>query len=445
MPEFLHLIPPAEALHRLLENVTFKPTSEQILVDQALGRVTAAPVCAPHPLPTFPRSAVDGYAVRAADTFGASESLPAYLHAIGEVPMGGVPSFSLFAADCGLIHTGGMLPVGADAVVMVEFTSELRSGLIRAGQEGPAIQEGPVDIEIFRSVAVGENVIKVGEDVLAGEEVIQTGVRIRPVEIGGLMALGIPSLSVAIRPRVAILSTGDEVVPPAAQLSPGQVRDINTYTLSALIEQAGGMPVCYGIIADQPDALLSAATRALTECDIVVITAGSSASARDLTAQVINQLGKPGVLVHGVNIRPGKPTILGVCGNPLTGLPGRVVIGLPGNPVSAYVIASLFVIPVIEGLLGLQHTRLKPSVLATLAVNIPSQAGREDWVPVYLVDSSPRISSSARMSYCADYRAEPLFGKSNLIFTLVRADGLVRIPSDATGLSAGETVEVFLF
>jgi molybdopterin molybdotransferase len=204
------------------------------------------------------------------------------------------------------------------------------------------------------------------------------------------------------------------------------VRDVNAYTLSALVQDSGGTPVRYGILPDREQALRESAAQALSECDAIVITAGSSASARDLTAQVINGLGKPGVLVHGVNVRPGKPTILGVCN-------GKTVIGLPGNPVSALVIASLFVTPVVQALLGLQRGRPRPRLPARLMLNLASQAGREDWIPVRLVPSQ------------GGYLADPVFGKSNLIFSLARADGLLRIPVDATGLAAGEMVEVYLF
>jgi molybdopterin molybdotransferase len=410
MPEFLELLPPPDALSVLLENLPAIPTPEEVETSQALGRVTTRSQTAPHPLPTFARTTVDGYAVRAADTFGASESLPAYLNITGEVPMGAVANFSLLPAQCALIHTGGMLPAGADAVVMVEHTQNVRAG----------------EVEILRAAAVGENVIKIGEDVTQGQEVLPAGVRLRPAEIGGLMALGITRLQVARQPRVGILSSGDEVISPEADLKPGQVRDVNAYTLSALVQDVGGIAVRYGIIPDQAAVLEAAAAKALEENEVVVITAGSSASTRDLTAQVINKLGKPGVLVHGVNVRPGKPTILAVC-------EGKAVIGLPGNPVSALVIASLFVAPVVEKLLGLQKSRPRPSVPAQLTINLASQAGREDWIPVQLL-SSP-----------GGYQADPIFGKSNLIFTLARADGLVRIPPDANGLAAGESIRVYLF
>lgn len=409
MPEFLTLLPPIDALDRLLTHLSVNPASEEVKTEQALGRVTVSPVLAPHPLPEFPRTTVDGYAVRAADTFGASESLPAYLKLIGEVPMGSTPDFTIQPAQCALIHTGGMMPEGADAAVMVEYTQSARKN----------------EIEILRAVAVGENIIEVGEDVKVGQEVIPAGQRLRPSEIGGLMALGFTQVQVARKPKIGIISSGDEVIPPLQHPLPGQVRDVNAYTLSALVEEAGGEPILYGIIPDTQEAMLDAASSAKDDCDVVVITAGSSASTRDLTSIVIDQLGDPGVLVHGVNVRPGKPTILAVCD-------GKAMIGLPGNPVSALVIAGLFVVPVIKELLGEVITLPHASISAELSINLSSQAGREDWIPV-------RLKKREK-----DYQAEPIFGKSNLIFTLARANGLIRISPDATGLSAGEIVNVIL-
>ena len=420
MPEFLTLLPPDEAREKLLSHLS-APTVDSVSIDvsSALGRIIAADVFAPHPLPDFQRTTVDGYAVRAKDTFGATDSLPAYLNLIGEVPMGDAPSFEIGAGQCALIHTGGMLPNGADAVVMLEYTQ----AIVGAGSPHP-----DSEIEIFKSVADGENLIRIGEDVAQNQLVIPKGTQIRPAEIGGLMALGITTVNVANKPRVALISTGDEVIDPAQTPRPGQVRDINSYTLGALVEKSGGVAVRYGIFGDSFQLLKEAAAKALSECDVVIITAGSSASTRDMTAEVIRQLGEPGVLVHGINTRPGKPTILGVCS-------GKAVIGLPGNPVSALVNGYLFVVPVIEKLLG-ALPKPKATVQAKLTVNLPSQAGREHWWPVKLVGSG--------QSSVVSYSAEPIFGKSNLIFTLASADGLLRIHPDATGLSAGEMVEVVL-
>jgi len=358
---------------------------------------------------------VDGYAVRARDTFGATDSLPGYLTLIGEVPMGDAPEFKIQQGQCALIHTGGMLPEGADAVMMLEYTQSAHKN----------------EIEIMRAVADGENVIKVGEDVKADQMVIRRGVRLRAAEIGGLMALGIIRVKVARKPRVGLISSGDEVIAPSQSPRPGQVRDVNAFTLAALVTKSGGEAVQYGIVRDEMSALKETAARALTECDAVIITAGSSASTRDMTAEVISSLGAPGVLVHGINTRPGKPTILGVCN-------GKAVIGLPGNPVSALVNGYLFIVPLIEKLLG-ALPKVQAIVNARLIVNLPSQAGREDWWPVKL-SRSERSEAQSK----SEYSAEPIFGKSNLIFTLATADGLLRIPPDATGLSAGEIVKVFL-
>ncbi len=409
MPEFLKLTPVPEALQTLLSQIKVTVTHERVATKDALGRVTASPVFSPIPLPQFPRSTVDGYAVRAADTYGASESLPAYLRVIGEIHMGSSPGFDINPGEAGLIHTGGMLPDSCDAVVMIEYTQHV----------------GADTVEILHSVAPWENTIKVGEDVHAGEEVVQSGVRIRPAEIGGLAAIGVTQVDVAKKPVVGIISTGDEIVPPDTEPSPGKVRDINSFSLSSLMEQAGAVPKIYGIIPDQEDQLRSVAIQALDECDVVLITAGSSASVRDLTANVINALGKPGILVHGVSIKPGKPTILAICNQ-------KVVIGLPGNPVSALVIAGFFVVPVVQSLLGLSSVGVYTRLKAHLSTNVPSQAGREDWVAGRL---NPAPSG---------YSVDPIFSKSNLIFSLVRANCLIRVPPDATGLTAGDDVEVQL-
>ena len=439
MPEFLTLLPPDSARDLLLSHLSQPITdSESIDVSASLDRVLAEDIIAPHPLPDFQRTTVDGYAVRAGDTFGATDSLPAYLTLIGEVPMGDAPAFEIGTGQCALIHTGGMLPNGADAVVMLEYTQTVvgagspRPGLMdETWRDDLAPTQPQTEIEIFRAVADGENLIRIGEDVAQGQTVLSKGTLIRPAEVGGLLALGITSVKVAKKIRVGLISTGDEVIDPSQTPRPGQVRDINSYTLGALVEKSGGVAKRYGIVSDQLQALKDAAAQALSECDMVVITAGSSASTRDMTADVIRWLGEPGVLVHGINTRPGKPTILGVCN-------GKAVIGLPGNPVSALVNGYLFVVPVIEKLLN-ATPRPHATIQAKLTVNLPSQAGREDWIPVNLLRPERSGAETKGM-----YEAHPIFGKSNLIFTLASADGLLRIHPDATGLSAGEIVEVIL-
>ncbi len=409
MPEFLHLLPPKEALHTWLAQVQHRMPQETLATSEALGRILAADIYALHDIPPFNRSAVDGYALQAADTYGASDTLPAYLEIVGEVPMGAVPPFRIAPGQAALIHTGGMLPQGADAVVMVEYTQHSREG----------------EVEVLKAVAVGDNVIARGEDVTKGDVVLPAGTRLAAAEIGGLMALGVLEVQVAQRPKVGIISSGDEIVPPEANPAPGQVRDINAYTLSAEVLRAGGIPKRYGIVPDQAEALAKVAAQALQECDMVVVTAGSSASTRDMTAEVLDGLGKPGVLVHGVNTKPGRPTILAVA-------EGKPVIGLPGNPVSALVNVGLFVHPAMAQLQN-ARTCIHPSISARVTVNIPSASGREDWWPVHLRRTNK------------GWEAEPIFYKSNLIFALVRADGLLKIPADATGVAAGEYAEVNLW
>jgi len=412
MPEFLKLIPPQEAVRSFLQALPsdFKPGSEAVPTADAAGRVLAEAFRAPHPLPPFTRSSVDGYAVRAPDTYGASPSLPAYLAVCGEVLMGRETDLALLPGQAAVVHTGGMLPTGANAVVMLEDTQLVREG----------------EIEVQKAAADGENVIRLGEDVAGGEELLAPGTLLRVQEIGGLMAYGHTLVRVYRQPKVGILSSGDEVVPPDEEPRPGQVRDINSYTLRAMVKQHGGDPQVYGIAPDSFTALQDLAQLAFAENDMVLITAGSSVSARDITADVISSLGETGVLFHGLALRPGKPTILALAG-------GKPVIGLPGNPVSAVVSAGLCVLPVLRRLRGLAGDPFQAVVQAELSQNVPSTAGREDYLPVRLEPQGGML------------QAVPVFGRSNLIFTLVRADGLVRIPAEITGLAGGTQVEVQLF
>lgn len=410
MAELFTVVPPPVALRRLLNALPAAVQVETVDTPEALGRVLAEPLQSPVALPAFPRSTVDGYAVRAADTFGATEGLPAYLTIVGEVPMGRAPDFAVGSGQAALVHTGGMLAPGADAVVMVERTQKIDE----------------TTLEVLRAVAVGENVTQVGEDVQPGARLLEPGHILRPQDIGGLMALGITQVSVARRPRVAILSSGDEIVPPEREPGPGQVRDVNTYTVAGLVTRAGGLPLPQGILPDDFDALQAAAQRAFAQADVLVFSAGSSVSTRDLTADVINTLGQPGVLVHGLGVKPGKPTVLAVCG-------GKPVFGLPGNPVSAMVVADLLLTPVLWCLQGATHPPQPCTAQARLTHNVASIAGREDYVQVKLFERQDELW------------AEPVWGKSSLIYTLVRADGLIKVPLDVGGFQAGEWVEVRLF
>jgi molybdopterin molybdotransferase len=286
--------------------------------------------------------------------------------------------------------------------------------------------EFPFEIEVLKSVAVGQNVLLVGEDVQLGAEILPAGHILRPQDIGGLLALGITAVSVVHRPRVGILATGDEVILPEGEAGPGQIRDINSYTVAGLVEQAGGVPVLGGIIPDDFAALETAAANLLAETDMLVMSAGSSVSVRDMTVQVVDHLGEPGVLLHGVATRPGKPTIVGVVNE-------KPVLGLPGNPVSAMVQFDMFGVPAIFHLQGVQTIPRRGLVWAQLSQNIASESGREDYVPARLEDSANGLL------------AVPVFGKSNLIYTLVNADGLIKVPLNKGGLLAGDWVEVRLF
>lgn len=410
MTIFFNVLPPVDALALILEKLAWQTGVETITTRDAMGRVTAAPLTAPHPLPTFRRSTMDGYAVRAVDTYGASSSLPGFLRIVGEVKMGKPAEMVLSAGDAVLIHTGGHLPETADAVVQVENTQPV----------------GDDEIEVVKSVASGENVIQVGEDVAAGDQVLPVGHWLRPQDIGGLLALGIVEVPVVRKPRVALISTGDEVVPPEQDIAPGQVRDINSYTTAAQTIRAGGEPQIYGVVPDDIEALEQAGSQALQSADLIVFSAGSSVSIRDATSRVIAGLGKPGILFHGVAVRPGKPTIGGIVG-------GKPAFGLPGNPVSAMNLFNLLVEPTIHAMLGCSNAPRRSVVKARVARNVPATPGREDHVAARLVERD------------GEMWAEPVFGKSNLIYTLVRADGTFVIPLDAGGVTAGEWVEVRLF
>ena len=410
MPEFFNVLAPDAAFQVLRERLTAGLRAESVETCDALGRVTAEDILSPEALPAFPRSTMDGYSVRARDTFGASEGLPTYLEVVGKVSMGEKARLSLSVGQAAEAYTGGMLADGADAIVMVEHTQ--------------VVDE--TTIEVVRSVAPGENVVQVGEDVREGDLLLAAGHIVRPQDIGGLLAVGITRLNVWKRPRVAIVSTGDELVPPDERPGPGQIRDINTYTISALVTEAGGVPVPVGLIEDDYQAQRDAAIQGLARGDVLLFSAGSSVSSRDMTADVIESLGDPGVLVHGISIRPGKPTIVGL-------VDGKPAFGLPGNPVSAMVVFNLLVRPTIYLLGGCTEAPEPPTVRARLLRDVASLAGREDYVAVRLLHRNGRL--------CAD----PVFGKSNLIYTLVRSDGVVKVPLDEGGLYAGSDVPVRLY
>lgn len=410
MPEFFNVVAPDKALETLRRHLEPRVESERVATADSLGRTTAQEVLSPEDLPAFARSAMDGYSVRAGDTFGATEGLPAYLEIVGEVPMGARPQVAVGPGQAAGAYTGGMLASGADAVVMVEHTQQVDDATI----------------EVLRPVAPGENVLQIAEDVHTGDRVVPQGHLVRPQDVGGMLALGITEIEVARRPRVSIVSTGDELLPPQEMPAPGQVRDINTYTVSALVSRAGGVPMPLPLVGDDYDDQRHAALRGLDQADVLVFSAGSSVSSHDKTASVLDSLGNPGVLVHGISVKPGKPTVVAV-------VEGKPAFGLPGNPVSAMVVFELLVRPTIYLLGGCDRPPEPPTVEATLLRDVDSVAGREDHVQVRVVQQNGAL--------CAD----PIFGKSNLIYTLVRSDGTVKVPLDAGGIYAGDTVAVRLY
>lgn len=407
--QFFQVKPIQDSLALLFQHIQALRATEIIPTSIALARILANAPRSPIDLPSFDRSAMDGYAVKANDTFGASDALPSYLTMVGHINMGEVPHITVGQGEAALIHTGAMLPNGADAVVMVERTQQITEG----------------EIEILASVAVGENIIKLGEDVHKDSEVLAKGHRLRSQDIGGLLAAGLTEIEVFKRPKIAILSSGDELVDATEIPKLGEIRDINSYMLAALCETYGAEVVRLGIARDTIDSLLSLAQKGFEECDMLIISAGSSVSVRDLTQTVIEQLGQPGVLQHGLAVKPGKPTIIAACN-------GKAVIGLPGNPVSAMLVARRVVIPIMHHLLG---EKILPigTISATLTQNIASTSGREDSVPIRLISTED------------GYEAEPIWGKSNLIYTLLKADGLVHVPLNTSGYKAGTVVEAELF
>ena len=413
MHELFTVLPPGEALAALGRVCSPIERTDIVTLDAALGRVLARPIVAGETLPAFARATMDGYAVRAVDTHGASEQSPAYLQLVGDVPTGVVPGVGVAVRQAVRTHTGAMLPPGADAVVMVEDTN-------LHGDE----------VEVVEAAAPGENVLVIGEDIAAGAVAVPAGRRLRAADLGGLAALGVTQVVVRSRPRIAILSTGDEVVGVGETPGPAQVRDVNATTVAAVVRQAGGEPVAAGIAPDEEAALEVALRNALAAADAVVLSAGSSVSVRDLTARVVARLGAPGVLVHGIAIKPGKPTVLALCD-------GTPVVGLPGNPASALVVAWRIVRPLVR-LLGGEDVDAATlgddrTLSAVLDLPLPSRPGREDYAPCTL----------ARDAH-GTLHATPVFGASNLIFTLIRADALIAVPLDRSGLAAGEHVTVIV-
>ncbi len=407
MRVFTSLLTPAEAQARYHAALPLRPLeTESVGLDEALDRVLAGDLVAEDDLPPFDRSTVDGYAVRAADVSAAAAASPVRLSVTAEVRMGEDRALDLPGGGAVRIPTGGVLPGGADAVAMQEHVG-------RSGAEAL----------ISRPLHAGENVLTRGEDVRRGAVVLRAGRRLRPADLGILAGLGRVRVEVRRRPRVAVLSSGDELVPPDVTPAPGQLRDMNAAALAGLVRRAGGDPVLFPILPDDLPAVTEALRGAVARADLVTISGGSSVGERDVVVDAIAALGPPGIVVHGIAIRPGKPTLLGAAG-------ARPVIALPGNPVSAMVIFEAFVRPLIAMLLGEPQPQ-RPAVRARAGRALAAPAEREDHL---------RVSLERRGE---ELWAHPLPAKSGLLTSLVHADGIVVVAAGRR-VAEGETVSVEL-
>ena len=407
---------PKDALKLVLDSLSeYRLPVERLKIEDCYGRTSASDILSTEDLPAFTRSTVDGFAVNSADTFGAKESSPSYISVRHEILMGVVPDFAISRGEAAKVPTGGMLPDGADAALMLEYAQSVSDDMI----------------EVLRPVAPGENLIQYGEDIRKGELVIAKGHRLRPQDIGALAGIGITTIEVLKKPSISIISTGDEIVSADSPLHLGQVRDINSFTLAGLISKEGGIPLKKGIFKDEYEIIKNAIQTSIADSDMVLVTGGTSAGTKDMAADIINNIGrsygKGGVLFHGVSLRPGKPLIGGIIGN-------KPVLGLPGHPAAVVVCFDLFIRPIMDRLSGLVSNKFHTGTInARMAKNIASAAGREDHIRVFIEKRDNELF------------AVPVLGKSGLITTLVRADGVVVISEGKLGLDAGEEVTVKLF
>lgn len=429
---------------------------ETVDILEAYSRVLAKDIYSDQDIPGFKRATMDGYAVSSASTFGASESNPAWLEIIGSIAIGDVPDFSMESGQAAKISTGGMLPKGADSVVMVEYTETVGNITI----EDIATTSGySPTLEVYKSVAPLQNVIDKNEDFKKGAKILEAGTVIRPQEVGLAAALGICRLPVYKIPKIGIISTGDEIVPIEQTPPFGKIRDINSYTLAGLIIESGAQPVQYGIVKDNEESLYKTCSKAIAETDMVIISGGSSVGTRDFTVNVLSSLKDTEILVHGISISPGKPTILAKSGS----THAKPIWGLPGHVVSAMVVFKVVVAPFLNKIRGFSvydidsenkeaASRTSASlenikIPAVLARNIASAQGRTDFIRVKLVrkfdlNSKDRNAENSSSKDKNELFAEPIIGKSGLIRTMIMADGLLEIGENVEGLEKGEMVDV---
>lgn len=381
---------------------------ERVPLDQSYGRVLAIDIVANQDIPPFHRSSVDGYAVRARDSFGASESMPVPLTLVEEIKMGIQPEFTLSANQASYIPTGGQLPEGSDAVVMIEFAEEFNDGFVY----------------IQKSVAPGNNVIFKGDDLKQGKIVLSKNTTLNAQDVGILAALGIGEVDVYARLRVAIVSTGDEIVEIDAIPVGAQVRDVNAYVILGEARRLECDAKRIGIVKDDADLIYATLNQAIKENDLVILSGGSSVGMKDNSVEVLNRLGEPGVLVHGIAVKPGKPTLIAKA-------QGKAILGLPGHPASAFVIFRIFGKAMIEQLTGNKFK--ETHIAARLSTNIPSNHGRAEYIPIRLEKKE------------GEWIAHPLFGKSGMISLLSLADGYLCIERESEGYDRDRKVDVVLY
>jgi len=400
-----------EARAKLNEHFTPKLIGfEETPLENVYGRILAEDILSTIDVPGFDRALMDGYAVRAQDTFGAEEDQPKRLRVVGRVEAGDKPSVEVKLGEAVEVGTGAPMPKGANAVVMVEYTQ--REGL---------------EVTVWKAVAPGGNVMAAGSDIMMGENILRAGKRVTPVELGVLAALGIGKVKVLRKPRVAILSTGNELLPPGATLDYGKVYDINSSALSGAVSESGGEPFLLGVARDDPDEIRSRIGEALRDADVVITSGSTSAGFGDLIYKVVDSLGKPGILVHGIAVKPGKPTLLAV-------LNGKPLFGLPGYPTSALIIFNLLVRPLLLSMAGLAEERRDTRVKAKTAVRIFTSKGRREFLPVCVVQDE-----------AGNLRVYPMLSGSGAITSLAIADGFIEVPETREFLEEGEDVHVNLF
>jgi putative molybdopterin biosynthesis protein len=411
--QFLEVVSAEEARRRFAACIDQSPLgAETVTLAAALSRVIADDVVAPVDAPPFDRANVDGFAVRAADSVGASDAAPKRFSLNSEVVACGVqPAVEVTPGTATTIATGGVIPRGADAVVMIEHTELIEN-------------EATPSIDVRRAVASGQFISYAGSDIARGETLLRRGTPIGSREIGMLAACGLASIAVVRRPRVAVLSTGNELVEPGRPLRPAGVYDSNGAIIAAAIKEAGGEPVPYGAFPDEEAALASAIRAALDACDMVVLSGGTSKGAGDLSHRVVSRLGKPGIIVHGVALKPGKPLCLAV-------IEDKPLVVLPGFPTSAIFTFHAFVAPIIRARAGLP-TEAERKVTARIPVRVASELGREEFVLVSLVAAE------------GEPIAFPTGKGSGAVTAFSQADGFLRIDALASALDAGTNADVTL-